>query len=98
MGVMARIVLRSCSNSPWIILHRLWAYSPDNKVRALTWQRKETKVSQVNVNQPEPESQSSRGESAGTAATRNLTWAVAAVIVIAAIAVAIVYLVHSLHP
>jgi hypothetical protein len=33
-----------------------------------------------------------------TAATRNLTWAIAAVIVIAAIVIAIVYLAHNLHP
>jgi hypothetical protein len=53
-------------------------------------------MSQVNVDQPE--SGPPRDEGAGTAATRNLTWAIAAVIVIAAIVIAIVYLVHSLHP
>ena len=53
-------------------------------------------MSQVNVNQPEQGP--SRDETAGTAATRNLTWAIAALIVIAAMAIAIVYLVHGLHP
>ena len=38
------------------------------------------------------------GRDALTEATRNLTWAIAAVIVIAAIAIAIVWLAHSLHP
>ena len=50
--------------------------------------------SQVNVNQPEP--WPVRDESAGTAATRNLTWAMAMVIVIAVLAIAIVYVLHSL--
>ena len=53
-------------------------------------------MGQVNVNQPE--SRPPRGETAGTAATRNLTWAIAALIVIAALVIAIVYLAHSLHP
>ena len=58
-------------------------------------------MSQVNVNQPEPrpprdESVGTRDESAGAAATRNLTWAIAAVIVIAALAIALVYVVHSM--
>jgi hypothetical protein len=53
-------------------------------------------MGQVNVN--EPESGAPRDEGVGTAATRNLTWAIAAVIVIAALVIAIVYLAHSLHP
>ena len=58
-------------------------------------------MSQINVepgDRGDPGSRDSEGRGALTAATRNLTWAVAAVIVIAAIAIAIVYLVHNLHP
>ena len=50
--------------------------------------------SQVNVNQPGP--WPARDENASTAATRNLTWALAMVIVIAVLAIAIVYVLHSL--
>jgi hypothetical protein len=35
---------------------------------------------------------------ARTAATSNLTWAIGVVLIIAAIAFAIVYLVHNIHP
>ena len=55
-------------------------------------------MSQVNVN---PDDRSNRGtddRGALTAASRNLSWAIAAVIVIAALAIAIVWVVHSLHP
>jgi len=55
-------------------------------------------MSQVNVNQRDPDDRTTDSGSAGTAATRNLTWAIAAVIVIAAIAIAIVYLAQNLHP
>ena len=53
-------------------------------------------MSQVNVYQPEQGP--SRDETVVTVATRNLTWAIAALIVIAALVIAIVYLAHSLHP
>jgi hypothetical protein len=46
--------------------------------------------------QPELGPWRSRDENAGTAATRNLTWAMAMVIVIAVRAIAIVYVRHSL--
>jgi len=61
-------------------------------------------MSQVNVNPGVSGDRYDRGDRATdnsgamTAATRNLTWAIAAVIVIAAIVIAIVYLAHSLHP
>ncbi len=35
---------------------------------------------------------------ARAAATNNLTWAIASVLIIAAIAIAIVYVVHNVHP
>jgi hypothetical protein len=78
------------------------------EVRALIWQRKETTVSQVNVNPPEPRPTGSqvnvnepvagpfRDENTSTVATRNLTWALAMVIVVAVIAVALVYVLHGL--
>jgi hypothetical protein len=50
----------------------------------------------VNVNQPELGPWPSREENAATAATRNLTWALATVIVVAVLAIAIVYVLHSL--
>ena len=53
-------------------------------------------MSQVNVN--ESGTGPARDEGAGTAATRNLTWAIAVVIIIAAIVIALLYLVHNLHP
>ena len=42
--------------------------------------------------------QGSDSRGAITEASRNLTWAIGAVIVIAAFAIAIVWVVHSLHP
>jgi hypothetical protein len=55
-------------------------------------------MSQVNVNPDDRGDRRTDGRSALTAATKNLTWAIAAAIVIAALAIAIVYVVHSLHP
>jgi len=55
-------------------------------------------MSQVNVNQSDPDDRNTDRGGAGTVATRNLTWAIAAVIVIAAIVVAILYLAQTLHP
>jgi len=52
--------------------------------------------SQVNVNQPVAGPGPARDENAGTAATRNLMWALAMVIVIAVLAIAIVCVLHSL--
>jgi hypothetical protein len=52
--------------------------------------------SQVNVNQPVPGPWPSRDENARTAATRNLPWALAMVIVIAVLAIALVYVLHGL--
>ncbi|MDB5057652.1 MAG: hypothetical protein JWO59_1124 [Chloroflexi bacterium] len=54
-------------------------------------------MGQINVNPPvvADVDDSSR---AGTAASNNLTWAVGAVLVIAALAIAIVYVVHNVHP
>jgi hypothetical protein len=53
-------------------------------------------MTQVNV---DPDDRGTRRSGdALTEATKNLTWAIAAVIVIAAIAIAIVWLAHSLHP
>ncbi|HVA88863.1 MAG TPA: hypothetical protein VNL71_03385 [Chloroflexota bacterium] len=49
----------------------------------------------VNVN-PTPEYVS--GEGSRTAATNNLTWAIAVVLIIAAIAIAVVYVFHNVHP
>ena len=78
------------------------------EVRALIWQRKETKVSQVNVNPPEPRPTGSqvnvnepvvgsyRDENTRSVVTANLTWALAMVIVVAVIAVALVYVLHAL--
>jgi len=59
---------------------------------------REMLMSQINVN---PDGRADRGSGdrdALTEATRNLTWAIAAVIVIAALAIAAVWVVHSLHP
>ena len=63
-------------------------------------------MSQINVNPAErgdrgSDSRGARGSDgrgALTEASRNLTWAIGAVIVIAALAIAIVFVVHSLHP
>jgi hypothetical protein len=52
--------------------------------------------SQVNVNQPVPGPWPSRDENARTTVTRNLTWALAMVIVVAVLAVALVYVLHGL--
>jgi hypothetical protein len=55
-------------------------------------------ISQINVN---PDNRADRGSGdrgALTEATRNLSWAIAAVIVIAALAIAVVWVAHSLHP
>jgi ABC-type phosphate transport system permease subunit len=38
------------------------------------------------------------GDGARTAATSNLTWAIAVVLIIAAIAVALVFVFHNVHP
>jgi hypothetical protein len=55
-------------------------------------------MGQINVNPDERADRASGDRGALTEATRNLTWAIAAVIVIAALAIATVYVVHSLHP
>ena len=54
-------------------------------------------MSQVNLNVDPP---TTYDESAGTrtAVASNLTWAIAVVLIIAAIAVALVYVVHNVHP
>jgi hypothetical protein len=60
-------------------------------------------MSQINGS-PDNRGSGSRGErvsdgrGALTAASRNLTWAIGAVIVIAALAFATVWVAHSLHP
>ncbi|MDB5075446.1 MAG: hypothetical protein JWO42_1625 [Chloroflexi bacterium] len=53
-------------------------------------------MSQVNVNPPTV-TEVDDSSRAGAAASNNLTWAVAAVLVIAALAIAIVYVVHNVH-
>jgi hypothetical protein len=55
-------------------------------------------MSQINVNPDDRGERRSDGRGALTEASRNLTWAIAAVVVIAALAIAIVFVVHSLHP
>jgi hypothetical protein len=55
-------------------------------------------MGQINVNPDNRADRDSGDHGALTEATRNLTWAIAAVIVIAALAIATVYVVHSLHP
>ena len=55
-------------------------------------------MSQVNVNPGDPDERDSDSGGAMSAATKNLTWALAAVIVIVAVVFAILYLVQSLHP
>lgn len=53
-------------------------------------------MAQYNVNEPRgPRYDDTDG--ARTAATNNLTWAIAVVLIIAAIAIAIVFVVHSVH-
>ena len=54
-------------------------------------------MSQSNVNPDDRGEQRSDARGALTEASRNLTWAIAAVVVIAALAIAIVFVVHSLH-
>ena len=52
-------------------------------------------MGQVNINPNEP---GSVGDDGGrSAATNNLTWAIAMILVIAAIAIAVVYVAHNLH-
>jgi signal peptidase II len=51
---------------------------------------------QLASGQPEPGPWPSRDENAGTAAPRNLTWAIAMVIVSTLLAIALVYVLHSL--
>jgi hypothetical protein len=55
-------------------------------------------MSQINVNPDDRGERDSDTGGAMTAATRNLTWALAAVIVIVAIVFAILYLVQNVHP
>ena len=55
-------------------------------------------MSQSNVNPDDRGEQRSDARGALTEASRNLTWAIAAVVVIAALAIATVWVVHSLHP
>jgi hypothetical protein len=54
-------------------------------------------MGQVNVNPPVV-TETSGTKGAGRAAANNLTWAIGAVLVIAALAIAIVYVVHNVHP
>jgi hypothetical protein len=51
-------------------------------------------MSQINV---DPNRPYRTDEDARTAATNNLTWALAAVLIIAALAIAIVYVAHNVH-
>jgi hypothetical protein len=59
-------------------------------------------MGQVNVNPQgvrEPVvTENSETKGAARAAANNLTWAIGAVVVIAALAIAIVYVVHNVHP
>jgi hypothetical protein len=55
-------------------------------------------MSQINVNPDDRAERRSDARGALTEASRNLTWAIAAVIVIVALAIATVWVVHSLHP
>jgi len=55
-------------------------------------------MSQINVEPGGRGDRDNEGRGAMTAATRNLTWAIAAVIVIAAIAIALVYVGNNVHP
>jgi hypothetical protein len=59
-------------------------------------------MAQVNINDPRGsgyDNGSAYDDAAGarTAATNNLTWAIAVVLIVAAIVVAIVFLSHNLH-
>jgi ABC-type Fe3+ transport system permease subunit len=60
-------------------------------------------MGQVNMNPPDTRQpiimqDSSETRGAGRAAANTLTWAIGAVVVIAALAIAIVYVVHNVHP
>ena len=55
-------------------------------------------MTQVNVDPDDRGDRASGSRGAATEATKNLTWAIAAVIVIAALAIATVWVAHSLHP
>ena len=55
-------------------------------------------MGQININDDDPRYRNDRGEGSRSAATNNLTWAIAMILVIAAIAIAIVYVVHNVHP
>ena len=55
-------------------------------------------MSQINVKPDDRSDRVSDGRGALTEASRNLTWAIAAVVVIAALAIATVWVVRSLHP
>jgi hypothetical protein len=52
-------------------------------------------MSQVNIDPNRPYRTDDDG--ARTAATNNLTWAIAVVLIIAALAIAIVYVAHNVH-
>ena len=52
-------------------------------------------MGQVNVN---PGYEPPLDEGSRTAVANNLTWAIAVVLIIAALAIAIVYVVHNAHP
>jgi hypothetical protein len=53
-------------------------------------------MSQINVNPNTPPTYDD-ASGAKTAATSNLTWAIAVVLIIAALAIAIVYVAHNIH-
>ena len=55
-------------------------------------------MSQSNVNPDDRGEQRSDARGALTEASRNLTWAISAVIVIVALAIATVWVARSLHP
>jgi hypothetical protein len=55
-------------------------------------------MSQINVSPDDRGNRGSDGRGALSEASRNLTWAIGAVIVIAAVAIATVWVWHSLHP
>jgi hypothetical protein len=55
-------------------------------------------MSQINVKPDDRSARGSDSRGALTEASRNLTWAIGAVIVIVALAMATVWVVHSLHP
>ena len=55
-------------------------------------------MTQIHVDPDDRGDGGSSGRDALTEATRNLTWAIAVVIVIAAVAIAIVWVAQNLHP